>query len=176
MSVITGNMRTSEYYKNALAAELKNRYHFNYQELETALGHFDEMINIGRQPEGSMGAILYCYGSTEYSFAENVKTMDDVIKNHRSMKQIIEDALHKINTEHEGISRDPRVRLQKKIKTLNDNIKKCAILVDDLPFDDVEPEKLKVVIPDCLKLPMHEFSATASSKNFEAPMTLLVKF
>jgi hypothetical protein len=112
---------------------------------------FENLTNSGMSGEGAAGIILSAYAAVD---ARQMKTIKDWV----------ESELEVFNATHQGIDTNPATRLKKAIKTFNENIDKCCILVNNVPLSAKEIQKIKAVVPSCLSGPtIYQTTATDHS-------------
>ena len=124
---------------------------------------FDQLTDGGMTGEGAAGIIYAAYGAND---AKNVC---------RTIKDWVESELENFTATHAGIDTNPATRLKKTIKTFNENIDKCCILINAQPLSAKEIQSIKAVVPSCLQQPKI-YTATASDKsrvkNFTIEVTI----
>ncbi len=115
---------------------------------------FDQLTEgCGMSGEGATG-ILYAAHGSRADAREVCLTIKDWVKSE----------LEHFNATHQGIDNNPATRLKRAIKTLNENIDKCCILIDGQPLSVKEISRIKAVVPNCLQSPTI-YQATANDKS-----------
>jgi len=139
-----------QFYRNglyhALAAE------GNSPDKSAALcDEFDKLTDAKMSGEGAAGIIYAAYGS------QNPRTACQTIK------QYVQDQLAGFNGIHPGVDTNGRTRFLATIRTLNENVSKCSVLLDGVEMDREEIDReAKFKVPSCFKSPV-AYEAKASN-------------